>query len=270
MQSTIRCSIIVLIAITALSSPAWAEGAAPDLRQLPANPIADILSLPLQLNHDTGLGAAGRDTRTTLNLQPIVPMSVSEDWKIISRTIVPLIRQDSPHPSRWETSGLGDTAQSFFLSPKALTKNGWDWGAGVVVRAPTASDPRLGADQWAVGPTAVAVKLTGNGWVVGALANHLWSLSGESHVPAINHSFVQPFFTKGLGGPYSLSGNLESNYDWNRKRWHIPANLLLGKLTRVGNQRLLLQGGLRYQLVAPANAGDWGVRLMVTFLYPQA
>lgn len=243
---------------------------APDLTQLPSNPIANMVSVPFQLNYDTGLGIDGDGTRATLNVQPIIPISLGEKWNLISRTIVPFVQQDHPRNRNFEVSGVGDTVQSFFLSPKALTKGGWNWGAGAVVRAPTASDPRLGLDQWAVGPTAVAVTLTDNGWVLGTLVNHLWSVSGDSHVPAINHTFVQPFVTKGLGGPYSISANLEGTYAWTQRRWHIPLNVTFNKMTRLGSQRVLLQGGLRYQMVAPETAGDWGVRMMVTFLYPRS
>lgn len=260
--------VMAVAATTMLSLPACAQ-TRPDLRKLPSNPIANMVSLPLQLNYETGLGADGDGHRTVLNVQPIVPISLGEKWNLVSRTIVPLIKQTHPRNPRFEVSGVGDTLQSVFLSPKALTANGWNWGAGVAVRVPTATDQRLGADQWAAGPTAVAVTLTDNGWVLGVLVNHLWSVNGDSHVAAINHSFVQPFLTKGLSGPYSVSANLEGSYGWQQAQWHVPLNLTLNRLDRWGNQRVLLQGGLRYQAVAPDTAGEWGLRLMLTFLYPE-
>ncbi|MBI5041838.1 MAG: transporter, partial [Gammaproteobacteria bacterium] len=103
------------------------------------NPIAALISLPLQYNWDTGIGTADAD-RSTLNVQPVIPFDLNTDWNLISRTIVPLIDADASVAGGDDHSGVGDVVQSLFFSPKAPTAGGWIWGVGPVFLLPTASD----------------------------------------------------------------------------------------------------------------------------------
>lgn len=136
-----------------------------------SNPIADLISLPFQLNYDEGYGPNGDGNRTNLNVQTVIPFSLNDDWNVISRTIVPLVYQDDVVPGDSEF-GVGNVIQSFFFSPKQPTQGGWVWGAGPVLQIPLSSNDPFGADDWAAGPTAVALKQTGP-WTFGALTNHL-------------------------------------------------------------------------------------------------
>jgi hypothetical protein len=91
-----------------------------DLAKQSQNPIADLVSVPFQSNTNFNTGPFNR-TQEILNIQPVVPMHISADWDMISRTIVPVISQ--PDPIRdTNTNGIGDITQSLFLSP-ARTQN---------------------------------------------------------------------------------------------------------------------------------------------------
>jgi len=130
-------------------SPADQEA---ELAKKLSNPVADLISVPIQYNWDTGIGPEDAD-RTTINVQPVVPITISPEWNVISRTIMPIIDAESPVSGGSDESGLGDITQSFFFSPKAPTEAGWIWGTGPAFLVPTASDDVLGTGKWAAGPT---------------------------------------------------------------------------------------------------------------------
>jgi Putative MetA-pathway of phenol degradation len=232
-----------------------------------SNPVAALISVPLQANWDTGMGD-GDGERTTLNLQPVIPLGISEHWNLISRTIVPLIDQSDVVDDDSQ-SGLGDITQSVFFSPKEPTASGWIWGVGPALLLPTATDDLLGNEQWAVGPTAVMLKQTATGWTYGALVNHLWSVAGEDDRADVNATFLQPFLTKGLGRGRTITLNTESTYDWTAGQWNVPVNVLYSKVTTFGAQRISLAGGARVYLDAPDGGADWGLRFVVTLLFPE-
>ena len=243
-----------------------------DLAQKSQNPIAALYSLPIQFNWNQHMGPTNDGIQAVTNIQPVLPFSINEDWNLISRTILPVIDQRSlAQNGLADKSGVGDITQSLFFSPKAKTENGWIWGAGPVFLMPTGSDDLLTNDQWAAGPTAVALKQA-NGWTYGALANHLWSLEGS---PAdgrekINASFLQPFLSYTTSTYTTFGINTESSYDWQAKEWSVPVNLTVTQLLKLGGQPLSIQLGPRYWLDSTENGADgWGCRAAITLLFPR-
>jgi hypothetical protein len=233
-----------------------------------ANPIAALISVPLQLNYDQNIGPEDDGDRWTLNVQPVIPIDLGEDWNLISRTILPLVSQDDITPAAGSQSGTGDIVQSLFFSPKAPV-NGWVVGAGPVFLLPTGSDERLTADKWGAGPTAVALKQQGP-WTYGALANHIWSFAGDDDRQDINATFLQPFmsYTTPTGMSYTLQ--TESTYDWESSSWTVPVAAVVAKVVAIGGQRVSIGGGLRYYVDSP-DAGPEGLafRAFVTLLFPR-
>ncbi len=148
------------------------EAKAAELAKKLANPVAALISVPIQNNFDWGAGPNGDGFQYKVNIQPVIPITLSEDWNIISRTILPVVYQENVIGTSSQ-AGLSDTLQSLFFSPKAPARGGWIWGAGPVFLLPTATDDLLGAEKWAAGPTAVVLKQE-KGWTYGMLANHLW------------------------------------------------------------------------------------------------
>lgn len=308
-----------------------------------ANPVASLISVPFQANEDFRMGPTNNGYKFTLNFQPVVPISVSEDWNLIIRTILPYISQhdvfykDVPsypglpnrdldeiesrfwgdvyrqareltglskdevkalipdgerneinerirkeanragkkfyydelkkHPQNRSQDGLGDTTQSFFLSPKAPGPGGLIWGVGPVFLFPTATHPFLGSGQWGIGPTAVAL-VQKDGWTIGALANQIWSIAGDDTRSSVNAMFLQPFVSYTTKTHTTFSLNTESTYNWSTSEWTVPMNLMVSQILKIGPQPVSIQLGGRYYAEGPSGAPEWGVRLNFTLLYP--
>jgi hypothetical protein len=252
--------------VSATADAAKADSAA--LAKTLANPIGALISVPFQSNFDWGAGPEGDGFQYKLNLQPIVPITLSQDWLLISRTILPVVYQDNIVTDRSSQFGLSDTLQSFFLSPVRPTRSGWIWGAGLALLLPTATDSVLGSGKWGAGPTVVVLKQQ-NGWTYGALANQVWSFAGDSARDEVNATYLQPFLSYTTKKAMTFTLNTESTYDWHNSQWTVPINLMVQQLVKVGKQPVALTVGGRYYADKPAGGPDWGLRLAVILLYPR-
>jgi hypothetical protein len=230
------------------------------------NPLAALISVPLQNNFDFGGGPNGDGFQYLVRIQPVIPISLSKDWNVISRTILPVIYQEKIFGTSSQ-SGLGDTLQSFFFSPKELW-HGWVWGAGPVLQFPTATDDLLGQEKWGAGPTAVLLKQE-HGWTYGALVNHVWSYAGEDGRKDVSQTFLQPFLSYTLKTHTTFALNSESAYNWEGSQWTVPLNLSIKQLVKIGGAPMQFEIGGRYYPEKPANGPDWGLRFTVTFLFPK-
>jgi len=243
------------------------KAAAAELAKKLSNPVASLISVPIQNNFDFGAGPNGDGFQYKVNIQPVVPISLNETWNLISRTIIPVVYQENIVGTSSQ-AGLSDTVQSLFFSPKAPTSGGWIWGVGPVLLLPTATDDLLGTEKWGAGPTAVLLKQQ-NGWTYGVLANHIWSYAGESSRADVNATFLQPFLTFTTPKQTTFTINTESTYDWANSQWTVPLNASVAQLVKLGKLPLQFQIGARYYAEKPANGPQWGLRFSVTFLFPK-
>lgn len=257
----------ILIAIF-FAVPVFAQDEAELAKKL-SNPVASLISVPIQANYDKDIGPDEDGSVWKINIQPVVPITLNEEWNLISRTILPIIDQEDIPAKGMGESGIGDIVQSLFFSPKAPTSGGLIWGAGPVFLIPTASDDALGGEKWGIGPTAVVLKQAGP-WTYGALVNHIESFAGEDNRADISASFVQPFVSYITKTKTTIGLNTESTYDWESEQWSVPINLTVNQLLKVGPQIIQVGGGVRYWAESPENGPEgWGARLQLTFLFPK-
>jgi hypothetical protein len=240
-----------------------------DLAKQLANPVASLISVPMQANYDDNFGPDDEGSMLRINVQPVLPFSLNDDWNLISRTILPIVDQSNIPAAGVSEFGFSDTVQSFFFSPKAPTSGGWILGAGPVLLLPTASHDTLGAEKWGIGPTAVALRQIGP-WTIGALGNHIESFAGESQRADISATFLQPFVSYVTPKQTTYGFSTESTYDWENEQWSVPLNFTVSQLLKVGDQLVQVGAGIRYWADAPeAGPEGWGFRLSVTLLYPK-
>jgi hypothetical protein len=234
-----------------------------------SNPVASPISVPFQSNWEQGIGPDGDGSRYTLNIQPVIPISISPNWNLISRTILPVVDQWSIFPGAGEQFGLSDTVQSLFFSPKEPTAGGLIWGVGPVFLLPTATDDLLGSEQWGAGPTAVGLVQKGP-WTIGMLANHIWSFAGQRDRTDINSTFIQPFLSYNTPTAWTFTLQTESTYDWEGDQWQIPVAALVSKVTKIGDQLVQFQAGPRYYAASTTGGPDgWAFRFNVVLLFPK-
>jgi hypothetical protein len=232
-----------------------------------SNPVSSLISVPFQLNWNQGIGD-GNGTQTYMNIQPVIPISISEDWNLISRTILPLVSVSDLTPDFGTLNGLGNTTQSFFFSPKAPTKGGLIWGVGPVFNVPTATNG-IAPNQWGAGITGVVLTQK-HGWTLGMLANQIWSVNKEEQFGESSNMFLQPFISYSTKKATSITLNTESTYNWVDETWSVPINFTVGQIIKLGGKPVQITGGVRYWAESPDEAAEgWGARLVVTYLFPK-
>lgn len=235
-----------------------------------ANPIANLVSIPLQINWEQGVGPDD-DLRTVFNFQPVVPFSFNEDWNLIGRMILPFINQPPLVTGESSTSGTGDLLLSGFFSPKQ--PRGAIWGVGPAISMPTTTDPFLGSGKWSAGPTAVVLKQVGQ-WTYGALVNHLWSFASTGDVERrdVNQTYLQPFLSYTTRTAVTFGLNSEASGNWEAadgEEWTIPINLSASKVTRLGPFPFSFAVGAGYYVEKPEGGPEWKLRFVGTLILPK-
>jgi len=228
-----------------------------------ANPIANLISLPIQSNWDLGIGSSN-GTKMTLNIQPVIPITLSANLNLITRWILPVVSQYDITGDSTAQAGLGDGIISAFASP---SKSSLTWGIGPVFLVPTATDKLLGTGKFGIGPTGVILKQAGP-WTIGGLANHLWSVSGDEDRKDVSSTFVNPFVSYTFKSSASVTLNTEYTYDWKSKKNILVVQPLLGAITKLGSQTVSYTIGPRLHF-APETRPDYGIRAAITLVFPK-
>ncbi|MFA9562577.1 MAG: neuromedin U [Nitrospirota bacterium] len=261
--------LLVTIMLTLLcGAPIYAEQTAEELAKETQNPVADLISVPFQNNLNFGLGPHNR-AQNILNVQPVVPLELTDDINLITRTIFPIIRQPDLTQDSGATNGLGDINTSLFFSPAKAGQV--IWGLGPILEFPTATDEVLGTRKWAAGPTGVALTMQGP-WVVGALANQIWSYAGNDDRDKVSRFLLQYFINYNFKGGLYLTSSPIITANWKATsgdKWVIPFGGGVGKLWKVHKQPINTQMQAFYNVRQTTFGPDWTLRLQVQFLFPK-
>jgi hypothetical protein len=237
-----------------------------ELAKASQNPVADMNSVPIQFNWYTG-GGLGDQTSSTTLIQPVLPLGLSKDWNIVSRTVIPLV--NAPMRNGERAKGLGDIQEQIYFSNSK--KHKIITGYGPIFSFPTSNNQAWSTGQFALGPTAVALMMTKK-WVFGAIANQLWRIAGSDMTTPINQFFLQPFvnynFKLGwsLGTAPAITANRSAP---SGQQWTFPLGISVSKITVVGHQPLSLTMQYYNNVVRPDAAGANQIRMQVSFLFPR-
>jgi hypothetical protein len=246
-----------------LPPPAAAQDA-DELAKQTQNPIASLVSVPLQSNFDFGLG--DRDaTGTLLNFQPVVPFAVSPSTNVILRVIMPLTSQPAPDGTRF--NGLGDTVTTVFFSPSKASRV--IWGVGPVFLLPSATNTSLGTEKFGLGPSVVVLTQPRK-WTLGLLFNQIWSTSGANDRPDVNQTYLQPFANYNLGKGLAVGVSMEAAGNWKKDEvWTAPLLFSVSKVTLLAKQPVQVAVAAGPTVVSPIGGPSWRFRLAMTFLFPR-
>jgi hypothetical protein len=265
-------------------------GGAAALQKAVQNPVASLISVPIQNNSNFGIGPYDR-TQNVLNIQPVIPIRASENWNVIIRWIAPVISQPAPGTANLEIFGIeegtppylaaqnvqrsagvfgfGDMTPTFFLSPAKPRK--LIWGAGPVLVLPTATSKVLGQGKLSMGPSFVALTQPGP-WTLGALVNNVWSVAGSGGRPAVNQVLLQYFINYNLkrGWYISLAPIITANWKASGGNvWAVPFGGGIGRVTKIGFQPINVTAQFYGNAVRPGGAASWSMRLQIAFLFPK-
>ena len=245
-----------------LLAPSIRAQTADDLAKEAANPIANLISLPLQNNTDFGLGDFDR-ARNVLNVQPVIPFG---GGRVITRTILPFVRlPDVSAESGTVSSGLADINISAFYVPK---QGALMWGIGPAIEVPTGGSER-GSEKWSVGPSFVVLSQEGP-WTLGVLANNVFSIAGEDTRSDVNRGLLQYFIVRQLGQGWYVNSVPIITVNWEAEQdgWIVPFGAGVGKLVFLGKLPINTQVGAYYNAVKPDFGPDWQFRVQVQTLFP--
>lgn len=246
--------------------PAAGAPSASELAKQTQNPIASLISFPLEASWDMGVGDR-EATSTLLNIQPVIPFPISKSTNVVLRVITPLMSQPSSGADGVRINGMGDILFSMFFTPAKSSRI--IWGVGPVLLLPTATNGALGAEKFGVGPTAVALIQPG-AWSFGLLVNQIWSTSGASDREDVNRTYVQPFMDYNLGSGLSVGASAEATGNWEAddETWSSPVLVRVGKVTMLGKRPVKFQVATGPTL-GPDAGPNWRFRFSANFLFPR-
>jgi hypothetical protein len=248
------------------------DKATEDLAKQSQNPVADLISVPFQNNTNIRQGPY-HQTGNILNIQPVIPFHLNEDWNLITRTIIPVVSQVRLSPNQGPEFGLGDTNPTLFLSPakpQPFLSGHLVTGFGPTFLFPTSTDRTLGPGRWASGISGVGVFLQGP-WVIGLLANNLWSFAGPEDRQHVRQLTAQYFINYNFKGGWYVTSSPIITADWVRKpgdQWTVPIGGGFGRVFKVNDQPINASLQAFYNVVRPDNGPLWQIRFQLALLFP--
>ncbi len=233
------------------------------------NPLGNLIIIPFQNNTDLDVGRH-KGTVDNLNIQPMIPIHVSEDWNVITRVTLPLVWSPTSQPAKSVPFGTGPTGLSIFLSP-ANAIDGWVWGVGPSALLPTSSDRSLGSNVWGMGPAFAVVKTAGP-IVAGALVSDVFSLGGTSGRGGTKYQVLtaNPFFNYNFDSGWFVGTvpTITSVRTSRGERWTLPVGANIGRVVKIGGRLpVALLVGAYYNAVRPQFGASWQLRSQIAIIF---
>lgn len=265
--------LVLLLAVFCLmtSGALAATPTAEALAEAAQNPLATMVTLPLQTNYNSGVNTYDENgvydrTFFNLNVQPVVPM-VGEKWNVIARTIIPI--NSLPLGEYDSIFGIGDTMMTFFVSPAKA--GSVIWGLGPIIGLPTASNPQaLGTQKWGLGPSGV-IFISAAKWTFGGVVSNVWSVAGNKDRASYSNFTFQWFINYNIGGGWAVGTVPIVTANWKAEsgeQWTVPWGLQVSKVSKIGQQPVNILLGYYYNSEHPTDGAERQVRFQINFMFP--
>jgi hypothetical protein len=237
------------------------------------NPVSSLISVPIEFWHYEAKGADA--SANALVAKPVFPVTIGK-VNLINRFIIPYIALDAnfsadfpytgPLSTNVKASGLGDIQYQGFITPASASNV--TWGVGPVLQFPTHSNDRLGSNKFSVGIATVVLTMPGK-WVLGVLAQNIWSVAGDSQADDVNDFLFQYFINYNLSNGWYLTTSPTLTANWEKsssERWTVPWGGGVGRLVKFGKQPVDFKlQGYTYSEGSIDNSAMFSVK----FLFPK-
>lgn len=229
------------------------------------NPLANTISVPFQNDTYFNTGPYKR-ALNALIIEPVIPIKLTENWNLITRTITPLIYEPRVSPTQGSVFGLGNMQPQFYFSPAHPGK--LIWGLGPQLWLPTATDDTLGVNKFGGGPAGVVVTSFGH-WMVGSIVNNVWTGQNKHH-QEVNQLTLNPFAFYNLPKGWYVMTSPIMTADWTAKpgqKWTIPVGGGVGRVFKIGFQPLNTRVQFFKDVKQPTFGPSWTMQAQVQFLF---
>jgi len=253
----------LLLCAAPVITAAQSGGGDSDLAKQTQNPVAKLISVPLEFEFVSGMALAGQ-SRNTFTLKPVLPTVIGRGNMLVWRTLVPFVNAPAADSSR--DTGVGDITEQVFFTPEHPGRV--VWGFGPLFSFPTASNASARTGDWGMGPAAVVLTSPGH-WTIGALLTQTWTVSGDDDGKDINVFTVQPFIHYNLAHGYTISTAPTLKANWQDSDvWTVPLGAGVSKIVALGKQPMSLSLYYYNYVVRPSSAGNSELKLTTSFLFP--
>jgi hypothetical protein len=260
---------VLVVAFAVLQAHAAYADDATEIAKQAQNPVASLISVPFQNNVNFGVGPESR-VQNDLEIEPVIPLKLNDDWNLITRTVIPVVEQPTLAPGVGNVTGLGDIQPSFYLSP--AKPGAVIWGIGPSFSFASATDRSLGSGKDSAGLSAAALTIQGH-WLVGLLITDVVSFAGEKNRESVSQLLIEPFINYNFSHGWYLTSSPIVTANWkatSANQWTVPVGGGGGKIFHVGHQAFNAIVQAFDDVSHPHEAGNWTLRLQISLLFPKS
>lgn len=215
-------------------------------------------------------------------IQPVMPLALTENWRMIVRPVIPIAsfpfsgfdyeegpKGPVPRPDFTRRTGLGDmvlwTAFTNRYTPPHV------FGFGPTLMLPTGTSRTLTTGKFNLGPMVLAFH-TGRKWVIGVVAQHWWTVTGDSSRSYVNLTDIQYVLRYRVTPTTSIGFSPNIRFNWaadRNNRVTFPIGLGVDTLIKLGPLPVRVGTEFHYYPVTPEIAGpQYNLRITLTPVIP--